>query len=100
MITIHLYLVKVQTMKAVIQRVAEAGVIIEERSFSKIGAGLLVLIGIEDADTIEDINWLSNKIINLRIFDDENAVMNKSLKEIGGELLLVSQFTLQASTKK
>ncbi|MBX2935244.1 MAG: D-tyrosyl-tRNA(Tyr) deacylase [Ferruginibacter sp.] len=87
-------------MKAVIQRVTHASVTIEGSVFAKIANGLLVLIGMEDADTDEDIEWLSNKIVNLRIFDDENNVPNKSVKEINGDILLVSQFTLLASTKK
>lgn len=87
-------------MKAVIQRVSKAAVTINDKKVATINQGLLVLIGIEQADIAEDITWLSNKIVNLRIFDDENHVMNLSLKEIKGDLILVSQFTLQASTKK
>ena len=87
-------------MKAVIQRVTYASVTINGEIRSKIGPGLMVLIGIEDADTPEDMDWLSNKIVNLRIFNDDNGVMNVSVKEMGGDILLVSQFTLQASTKK
>jgi D-aminoacyl-tRNA deacylase len=87
-------------MKAVIQRVTTASVTIDGTIKSSIGNGLLVLVGIEDADTDEDIVWLSNKITNLRIFDDANKVPNISVKDIGGDVLLVSQFTLQASTKK
>jgi len=87
-------------MKAVIQRVSQAAVTINGSTFSEINTGLLVLIGIEDADTNEDIEWLSNKIVNLRIFDDENKVPNISVKDMGGDILLVSQFTLHASTKK
>ena len=87
-------------MRAVLQRVTSASVTIDETVHSSIGAGLLVLVGIEDDDTAEDIQWLSNKIINLRVFDDENKVPNISLKDCGGDLLLVSQFTLQASVKK
>lgn len=87
-------------MRAVIQRVTSASVTIEATIKSAIQNGLLVLIGIEDADTNEDIEWLSNKIINLRIFDDENKVPNISVKDIGGDILLVSQFTLHAATKK
>jgi D-tyrosyl-tRNA(Tyr) deacylase len=87
-------------MKAVIQRVKHASVAIEGEIEQKIGQGLLVLIGIEDLDDQNDIEWLSNKIINMRIFNDDNDVMNLSLKDINGELLLISQFTLQASTKK
>jgi D-aminoacyl-tRNA deacylase len=87
-------------MKTVIQRVTKASVAIDEKIKSSIGNGLLVLIGIEDADTDEDIVWLSNKIVNLRIFDDADKVPNISVKDIDGDILLVSQFTLQASTKK
>jgi len=87
-------------MRAVIQRVLQATVMIDNKIKSEIKNGLLVLVGIEDADTIEDIEWLSNKIINLRIFDDENKVPNISVKDFGGDILGVSQFTLQASTKK
>ena len=87
-------------MRAVIQRVAHAGITIEGSLKSSMGRGLLILLGIEDADGLEDVQWLSNKIINLRIFDDEAGVMNRSLMETGGELMLVSQFTLFASTKK
>src|SRR5215211_5035513 len=87
-------------MRAVIQRVSKASVTIDEKIYSKIGEGLLVLLGIEDADTAEDIEWLSNKIINLRIFNDENGIMNVSVKDRSGNILLVSQFTLHASTKK
>lgn len=87
-------------MKVVIQRVAKSSVTIDGELKSSIGRGLLVLVGVEDADTVEDITWLSSKIINLRIFNDENDVMNLSLKDIDAELLLISQFTLQASTKK
>jgi D-aminoacyl-tRNA deacylase len=87
-------------MRAVIQRVSKAGVTINGSIYSSINKGLLVLAGIEDADTMEDIEWLSQKITNLRIFDDENGVMNISVKETDGDILLVSQFTLHASTKK
>lgn len=87
-------------MRAVIQRVSRASVTIEGQLKSAINRGLLVLVGIEDADTAEDIEWLSGKIVHLRIFDDEAGVMNRSLKDTEGELLLVSQFTLHASTKK
>ena len=87
-------------MIAVIQRVSHASVTIDEIIKSKIGRGLLVLIGIESADTEEDIEWLSNKIANLRIFNDDQGVMNVSVRDSGGEILAVSQFTLQASTKK
>lgn len=87
-------------MRAVIQRVSQASVTIDNVVRSSISKGLLVLAGIEDADSMEDIVWLSGKIANLRIFDDNEGVMNLSVKDIGGEILLVSQFTLQASTKK
>lgn len=87
-------------MRAVIQRVTKASVTIESKVHAAIEEGLLVLLGIEDADTNEDIEWLSGKIVNLRIFNDENAVMNVSIKETGGDILLISQFTLHASTKK
>jgi len=87
-------------MIAVVQRVKEASVDIGGNRKSSIGKGLLILVGIEDADGPEDIEWLSAKIVNLRIFNDAQGVMNLSVKEIGGELLAVSQFTLHASTKK
>ena len=87
-------------MRAVIQRVSKASVAIDGKLHSQIGNGLLVLLGIEDTDTKEDIEWLSGKIVNLRIFNDENGVMNISLKDMNGDLLLISQFTLHASTKK
>jgi len=87
-------------MRTVIQRVSKASVTVEGNIVGKIGDGLLVLIGIEDADTAEDIQWLSSKIVNLRIFNDENGVMNKSIIDVDGNVLLVSQFTLHASTKK
>ncbi len=87
-------------MKAVLQRVSSASVTVDAKIISEIKNGLLVFVGIENADTNEDIIWLSNKIINLRIFDDKNKVPNLSVKEIDGEVLLVSQFTLQANTKK
>lgn len=87
-------------MKAVIQRVSQASVTIDSKKVSEISKGLLVLVGIEDADSQEDIAWLSSKIVNLRIFGDENDVMNLSVKDIDGDIIVVSQFTLQASTKK
>ena len=87
-------------MRAVIQRVSKASVTIDGKIHSQIGWGLLVLLGIEDADTAEDIEWLSNKIVNLRIFDDAGGVMNESVKDKNGDIILVSQFTLHASTKK
>ena len=87
-------------MKAVIQRVSQSSVTINEQVVAQIQNGLLVLIGIEDADNQEDINWLSSKIVGLRIFPDNNNVMNLSLKDINGDLIVVSQFTLHAATKK
>jgi D-tyrosyl-tRNA(Tyr) deacylase len=87
-------------MRAVIQRVREASVTIEGQISGSIGPGLLILLGIEDADTLADIEWLSRKIVNLRIFNDADGVMNLPLKAVAGELLVVSQFTLFASTKK
>ena len=87
-------------MRVVIQKVTEASVSIENQTVASIDKGLLVLVGIEDGDTNEDIAWLSSKIVNLRVFDDDNGVMNLSVKEVGGEVLIVSQFTLHASTKK
>jgi D-tyrosyl-tRNA(Tyr) deacylase len=87
-------------MRAVIQRVSRASVTIEGITRSAIGKGILVLVGIEDADTMEDIEWLCGKLVNLRIFNDDEGVMNVSVKDIGGDILLVSQFTLHASTKK
>ena len=87
-------------MKIVIQRVTEASVTIEQKIVAQINQGLLVLAGIEEEDNIEDINWLVSKIINLRIFADENDVMNLSVKDSNGEIIVVSQFTLHAATKK
>ena len=87
-------------MRAVIQRVSKASVTIDGKIHSQINEGLLVLLGIEDADTDEDIQWLSAKIVNLRIFNDEDGVMNVSVKDNNGDILVVSQFTLHASTKK
>ena len=87
-------------MRVVIQRVLEASVEVDEKVVGSINNGLLVLLGIEDADTEEDIHWLSNKIVGLRIFDDAEGVMNLSVKDIEGDILLISQFTLMASTKK
>jgi D-tyrosyl-tRNA(Tyr) deacylase len=87
-------------MKAVIQRVLEASVTINEKVVSKIKNGLLVLVGIVDEDSKDDIDWLTKKIVNLRIFNDENDVMNNSLIDVDGDAIIVSQFTLQASTKK
>ncbi len=87
-------------MRVVIQRVKEASVSIDNQLKSSIKGGLLVLLGVEDNDTLNDIEWLTNKLVNLRIFDDENGVMNRSVKDCDGEVLVVSQFTLFASTKK
>lgn len=87
-------------MRVLIQRTKHASVTIEGRCKSAIKQGLLVLVGIEDSDRKEDIEWLCKKIVNLRIFDDENGVMNRSVLDIEGEILVVSQFTLHASTKK
>jgi D-tyrosyl-tRNA(Tyr) deacylase len=87
-------------MRAVIQRVSEASVTVDENITGIIENGLLVLLGIEDTDASEDIEWLSNKIVNLRVFNDDQGVMNVSVKDINGEILLVSQFTLHASSKK
>lgn len=87
-------------MRIIIQRVTQAQVQIDGKLSSEIGNGLLILLGIEDADTEEDINWLAQKIVNLRVFNDENGVMNISLIDANADILLVSQFTLFASTKK
>jgi D-tyrosyl-tRNA(Tyr) deacylase len=87
-------------MRVVIQRVTTASVTIADQIVSEIGNGLLVLVGIEDADSTADVHWLSNKIVNLRVFPDATGVMNLSVKEAGGNILIVSQFTLHASTKK
>ena len=87
-------------MKAVIQRVSQSSVTIDAKIVAEIQKGLLVLVGIEDSDCQEDISWLTSKIVNLRIFADENEVMNLSLKDIDGEMIVVSQFTLHAATKK
>ena len=87
-------------MKLVIQRVNEASVSIDGQVAGAIQKGLMVLLGIETADTMEDVDWLSNKIVQMRIFDDAEGVMNLSVREVGGNILLVSQFTLHASTKK
>ncbi len=87
-------------MRIVIQRVSHASVTIEGVCKSAIQQGFMILVGIEDADTQEDADWLCKKVINLRVFDDENGVMNKSILEAGGDILVISQFTLHASTKK
>ena len=87
-------------MRVVIQRVTKASVKVEDKIVGQIAHGLLVLVGIEDEDNDDDINWISNKIVNMRIFNDEAGVMNRSVKEEQGSILLISQFTLHASTKK
>jgi D-tyrosyl-tRNA(Tyr) deacylase len=87
-------------MKVVIQRVSKASVTVDEKQISAISSGVLILLGIEDLDTQEDIAWLSNKIVNLRIFNDEEGVMNNSLLDKKGDAIVVSQFTLHAATKK
>jgi D-tyrosyl-tRNA(Tyr) deacylase len=87
-------------MRAVIQRVKSASVIIKNIKYSEIGTGLLIFFSIEDTDNAQDIEWLSNKIAHLRIFDDEKGIMNLSIRDVRGELMIVSQFTLHASTKK
>ena len=87
-------------MKVVIQRVSQASVTIDEKIVAAIQKGLLVLVGIEDVDSQEDIDWLAAKVANIRIFGDENQVMNLSVKDIGGDMIVVSQFTLHANTKK
>ena len=87
-------------MRVVIQRVSEASVKTEGKIISAIKKGMLVLVGIEDSDSKEDIDWLTTKIVQLRIFDDENGVMNLSVKDMNGDIIVVSQFTLHASTKK
>lgn len=96
----HLFVIIEFKMKTVIQRVSSASVTIDSKIVADIQKGLLVLVGIEDADTQEDTNWLCQKITNLRIFGDENEVMNLSVKDIDGDIIVVSQFTLHASTKK
>jgi len=87
-------------MRAVIQRVSKASVTVDNKVISSIKNGLLIFLGITDSDTTTDIEWISKKIINLRVFNDENAVMNRSLVDVKGEIIVVSQFTLMASTKK
>lgn len=95
-----MYATFIKYMRILIQRVEKASVTINERIKSSISKGLLILIGIENDDNEEDIEWLANKTVNLRIFDDENGVMNKSILDVDAEILIVSQFTLHASTKK
>ena len=87
-------------MRSTIQRVSEASVTVEEKMISSIGIGLLVLVGFEEADTNEDIEWTAAKLVNLRIFTDENELMNLSVKDVKGDIIVVSQFTLHAMTKK
>lgn len=87
-------------MRALVQRVSKANIEVNEKNISSINKGLLVLLGIQDTDDESDVTWLSNKIIKMRIFEDDNGKMNQSIEDIGGELLIVSQFTLYASTKK
>jgi D-tyrosyl-tRNA(Tyr) deacylase len=87
-------------MRAVIQRVTRAGCMVDDQLTGEIGEGLLVLLGIEDSDQQEDVEWLAAKIVNMRIFGDEQGLMNRSLTDIGGNILLISQFTLYAATKK
>lgn len=87
-------------MRAVIQRVTHASCTVEGEVSGKIDGGLLVLIGVEDADEVEDMQWLAQKLVNLRIFSDENGLMNKSIQDMNGQILLISQFTLFAQTKK
>jgi len=87
-------------MRLVIQRVSESSVTINNKVKGKIGRGLLVLAGFEDTDNVEDLEWIAGKIVRLRIFNDENDVMNLSVQDVGGDILLISQFTLHASTKK
>lgn len=87
-------------MRVVIQRVSHASCTVDEKITGKIGTGLLILLGIEEADTVEDITWLAQKIVNIRIFSDENELMNRSVLDVNGGILLISQFTLFAQTKK
>ena len=87
-------------MRVVLQKVSKASVTVEDEVVSSIGNGLLILLGIEDVDTEEDIEWLVKKMIQLRIFNDENGVMNRSVKDVDGDVIIVSQFTLHANTKK
>ncbi|MCR9227009.1 MAG: D-aminoacyl-tRNA deacylase [Flavobacteriaceae bacterium] len=87
-------------MRTVLQRVSKASVTVEGELISSIGQGLLILLGIEDTDSKEDVDWLTNKILNLRIFNDQNEVMNRSVMDVAGDIIVVSQFTLHAQTKK
>ena len=99
----HFFILAIENtdkMRVVIQRVSQASVTVKGEKFSEIGIGMLILVGIEDSDNQKDIDWLANKIFQLRIFDDEQGVMNLSIKDVDGDILIVSQFTLHASTKK
>ena len=96
---VHTLFFSNKTMRIIIQRVREASVTIDEKLHSSIGQGMMILVGIEEADGDEDIAFLTKKVVNMRIFDDENGVMNRSVLDIHGEILVVSQFTLHASTK-
>ncbi|QPH37776.1 D-aminoacyl-tRNA deacylase [Pedobacter endophyticus] len=87
-------------MRAVLQRVTQASCTVDGNITGEIGTGFLVLLGIEDADTVDDLEWLAQKIANMRVFEDENGLMNKALADVGGNILLISQFTLFAATKK
>lgn len=87
-------------MRIVIQRVSEASVTIDGKLYSAIGHGFMILVGVREGDTADDVKWLAQKTVNLRVFDDENGVMNRSILDAGGEVLAVSQFTLNASTRK
>ncbi|MFI3289062.1 MAG: D-aminoacyl-tRNA deacylase [Rikenellaceae bacterium] len=87
-------------MRIVLQRVSRAEVVVEGESVGKIGKGLMLLLGVEDDDSDADISWLAQKVVNMRIFDDENGVMNRSVQDVKGEVIVVSQFTLHASTRK
>ena len=87
-------------MRAVLQRVTQASCVVEGNTTGEIATGFLVLLGIEDADTSEDLDWLAQKIVGMRVFSDENGLMNKALADVGGNILLISQFTLYAATKK
>lgn len=93
-------LIRVKNMRVVLQRVTQASCTVDGKITGEIGAGFLVLLGIEDADTAEDLQWLANKIVGMRVFGDDNGLMNKALADIDGNILLISQFTLFAQTKK
>lgn len=96
----YLYRISVQSMKTVIQRCSQASVSIDNRTVSSIAKGMMILVGFQSDDTEEDLDWMVKKIVQLRIFDDESGVMNLGIREVGGDILVVSQFTLMASTKK